>query len=569
MQKHRAVPLLGWVVFLAALGAVGCSGTIGPGDNGPGAGPGAEPVPAGDPRGNVPPPTLPPGAQAMFKPGPASLRRLTGPQYANAVRDLLGSDVTIPGGFEPDTVLSGFASVGAALTTISASATEKFEAAAMNLADQVMNDPARRARVVTCTPSGPDDEACARSFVTGFGRRAWRRPLTDEEVVRYVGIARQAGTTLGDFWKGLGYALAGLLQSPNFLYRVEVGKPMAGTGQRAFDDWELASRMSFFLWNSTPDEALLEAAQAGRLTREGLRKEALRLVDSPRARVAVRAFFHELLRLDGTEDLEQSPANFPEVTATLGAAMREETLRFVEELVLSPAGDFRQAFDLDAAFVNNELARLYGLPAPAGGAFQRVALPAEGLRRGLLGQASFLALNAHEATTSPTRRGKFVSESVLCHEIPAPPPDVDASLPPEPAGNAPRTMRERLSAHNAPACVACHSKMDPIGLAFENFDAIGKFRQTDAGKAIDASGDIDGVRFRDPRELGVLLRQHPDVESCLVRGVYRYALGHIESSDQEVLIKHIAGNLPAEQRWKALLLDLVDSQGFRLAADNP
>lgn len=576
MQKHQAATLLSCGISLAAVVVAGCSGTIGPsggGDRGSNGGPdnggvpGGAPVPPGDPRGSAPPPTLPPSAQAMFKPGPASLRRLTGPQYANAVRDLLGADLTIPGGFEPDTVLSGFASVGASLTTLSASATEKFEAAAMSLADQVMSDPARRGRLVSCTPGGPADEACARSFVTGFGRRAWRRPLTDEEVARYVGLARDAGTTLGDFWKGLGYALGGLLQSPNFLYRVEVGRPVAG-GQRAFDDWELASRLSFFLWNSTPDEALLEAAQTGRLTGDGLRKEALRLVDSPRARAAARTFFDELLRLDGTIDLEQSPANFPEVTATLGAAMREETLRFLEEVVLSPAGDFRQAFDLEATFVNPELARLYGLPAPAGNSFARVSLPGSGLRVGLLGQASFLALNAHETTTSPTRRGKFVRESVLCHEIPAPPPDVDTSLPPEPASGA-RTMRERLAVHNAPACNVCHSRMDPIGLTFENFDAIGKFRQTDGGKAIDASGDIDGTRFRDPRELATVLRKHPDVETCLVRSVYRYALGHIEGPDQDVLIKHIASNLPAEQRWKALLLDLVDSQGFRLAADNP
>jgi len=575
MQKHRAARSTGQTLWLAALIGLGCSGQIGSGGGGdrsgggsPGSGPAGNPVPMGDPRGNAPAPTLPPTVQAMFKPGPATLRRLTSSQYVNTIRDLLGTDVTVPGGFEPDTVLSGFASVGASLTTLSAGATEKFEAAAMNLAEQVVGDPTRRGRLVNCTPAGPTDDACARSFVTGFGRRAWRRPLTDEEVGRYVAVAREAGTALGDFWKGLGWALAGLLQSPHFLYRVELGQPMAGTGQRAFDDWELASRLSFFLWNSTPDDALLDAAQARRLTRDGLRKEALRLVDSPRSRAATKAFFAELLRLDGADDLEQSPANFPEVTPTLGPAMREETLRLLEDVVLSQTGDFRQVFDLEATFVNAELARLYGLPTPAGGNFQRVALPAGGLRRGLLGQASFLALNAHETTTSPTRRGKFVRESVLCHEIPAPPPDVDASLPPEPPGNA-RTMRERLAAHDAPTCTACHSRMDPIGLAFENFDAIGKFRQTDGGRPIDASGELDGARFADPRELGTLLRRHPDLETCLVRGVYRYAFGHIETGDQDVLIKHIAGNLPAEQRWKALLLDLVDSPGFRLAADNP
>jgi Protein of unknown function (DUF1592)/Protein of unknown function (DUF1588)/Protein of unknown function (DUF1595)/Protein of unknown function (DUF1587)/Protein of unknown function (DUF1585) len=569
-----------WATCLAVLVGLGCSGAIDPAGGRPGgpAQPGPRPGNTGgtggttvapeDPGRATPP--LPPGAQAMFKPGPASLRRLTGPQYTNTIRDLLGADVAVPGGFDPDTVLSGFASVGASLTTLSAGATEKFEAAALNLAEQMVNDPARRTRLVGCTPAGPADDACARSFVTGFGRRAWRRPLTDEEANRYVALARDAGTALGDFWKGLGYVLSGLLQSPHFLYRVEIGRPVAGAGHRAFDDWELASRLSFFLWNSTPDDALLDAAQAGRLTRGdgGLRAEAVRLIESPRARPATRTFFHELLRLDGADDLEQSPANFPQVTATLGPSMREETLRFLEEIVLSPAGDFRQALDLDATYVNAELARLYGLPAPAGGNFQRASLPADGLRRGLLGQAAFLALNAHETTTSPTRRGKFVRESVLCHEIPAPPPDVDASLPPEPPGNA-RTMRERLAAHDAPTCNACHRQMDPIGLAYENFDAIGKFRQTDGGRPIDVSGELDGARFQDPRELGALLRKHPDVETCLVRGVYRFALGQIETADQDVLIKHIGANLPAEQRWRALLVGLVDSQAFRLAAENP
>ena len=568
MEKYRfraARPAS--AIWLVTALASACSGSIEPGARSS-SGSGPPPPPGGDPRGGAAAPSLPPPAQAMFKPGPASLRRLTQPQYANSIRDLLGEDVNVPGGFEADTVLSGFASIGAALTTVSSSAAEKYEAAAMTIAEQVLGDPARRSRVVGCTPAGPGDEACARSFMASFGRRAWRRPLSTEEIDRYVALAKQAGTSLNDGWKGLTYALAGVLQSPNFLYRVELGTAVPGMANvRAFDDWELATRLSFFLWNTTPDDALLDAAQNKKLTAGGLRQQALRLLDSPRARVAVKAFFHELLRLDGTEDLEQSPANFKEVTATLGAAMREETLRFLEDVVLSPAGDFRQAFDAPSTFVNKELATLYGLPAPAGTDFQKVALPDDGLRLGLLGQSSFLALNAHETTTSPTRRGKFVRESVLCHEIPAPPPDVDASLPPDPPGGGPRTMRERLAVHNGPTCTPCHERMDPIGLAFENFDAIGKFRSQDAGKPIDASGDIDGVTFKGPRELGAVLRAHPDLETCLVRSVYRYAMGHIETADQEVLIKHIASNLPQEQRWKSLLLDMVDSPGFRTAAD--
>ncbi len=556
MSKTRALAV-------ALLLGSGCSGSIleapagGPGGAGAGAG-----NPGGSGAGNQGPPV------AGFAPAPATLRRLTRVQYANAIRDLLGADVTVPGDFEPDTVLSGFASIGSSLTTVSATAAEKFESAASSIATQAFADPARRARLVTCTPAGPVDEACARSFVTAFGQRAWRRPLDGEEIARYTAIATQGGSMLGDFWQGLGYAAAGLLQSPHFLYRVEIGRPGVVAGQRVFDGWELASRLSFFLWNSTPDDALLDAARSGALGKAGgLRQEADRLLASPRGREVVRSFFYELMRLDGLDDLEQSPANFPRATRTIGPAMREETLRLLEEIALAPDGDYRRVFDAPFTFVNRELGQLYGLPAPGDG-FARADLPADGLRLGLLGHASFLATNAHEATTSPTRRGKFMREVLLCHEIPAPPPDVDASLPEERPGAGPRTMRERLAGHNAPACTACHARMDPIGLAFENFDALGTFRARDAGQAIDASGDLDGQAFAGPRELAALLRSHPDVETCLVRGLYRYALGHLETAGEEVLIKRITAGMTGN-RFRAALLGIIESDGFRLAADLP
>jgi hypothetical protein len=547
-------------VAAAFLLASGCTGSIGG-------------SPVGDPGGTGAPGDPAPGSGADpglvgFQPGPATLRRLTRVQYANAIRDLLGADVTVSGNFEPDTVLSGFASIGSSLTTVSATAAETFESAANNIAEQALADPARRGRLVTCTPAGAVDEACARKFVTDFGRRAWRRPLTGEEVGRYAALATQGASMMGDFWKGLGYALSGLLQSPHFLYRVELGSPGKVPGQRVFDGWELASRLSFFIWNSTPDDGLLSAAESGALTRPGgLRQQAERLLTSPRGREAVRTFFYELMRLDGLDDLEQSPANFPKATKTIGPAMREETLRLLEEIAQSSEGDYRRVFDAGYTFVNRELAGLYGLPAMGDG-FARANLPADGLRIGLLGHASFLASNAHEATTSPTRRGKFVREVILCHEIPAPPPDVDASLPPEKPGEAARTMREKLSGHNVPGCAACHSKMDPLGLAFENFDALGAYRARDAGKEIDASGDLDGQRFSNPRELATILRGHPDVEPCLVRVLYRFALGRLETNGEEALIRRISGGLTGN-RIRSALLGIVESEGFRVAADVP
>jgi hypothetical protein len=531
------------------------------------------------PGGGETEPTAPPGAgpappSQRFEPGPAVLRRLTRVQYQHALEDLLGPGITVPAGLELDTVLSGFASIGASLTTLSETVTEKLESAAYAVASQAFGTPERRARLVSCTPAGAWDEACARTFISGFGLRAWRRPLLPEEIAAYLGIAKQGSEMLGDFWQGLGYALAGLLQSPHFVYRVEIGKPDPGSGRRVFDDWELATRLSFFLASTTPDDALLDAAREGALRKPGgLRGHAERLLDSPRGKTAVRDFLYELLRLYALDDLEQSPADFPIVTPTLGPSMREEALRFVEEIIWAPAGDYRRVFDTRTTFVNRELARLYGLPPPMGTGFEKVTLPAASLRVGLLGQAAFLAPNAHEQTTSPTRRGKFVREALLCHEIPEPPADVDTTLPPDRQGTPPRTMREKLEAHNAPGCIACHAKMDPIGLAFENFDAIGRLRMTEAGKTIDASGDLDGQAFAGPAELAAVLRGHEDVDACLVRGLWRYAFGRVETEGEEPLVTKLAGELAAgtdaANRFRGLLLSLVESDGFKLAGDDP
>jgi hypothetical protein len=515
----------------------------------------------------APPSTLPP--PAAFKPAAAGLRRLTVAQYRNSIADLLGAGITVPTDIESDTALSGFASIGAANVSLSPHLVEQLETASLSIAHQALADAAPgRAALVGCTPAGTTDDACTTTFVTKIGRRAWRRPLATDEVASYVKLANGIQTASKSFYVGLEYALAGLLQSPHFLYREEIGSPATGMpGVLAFDDHELAMRLSYFLWNTTPDDALLDAADARQLsTGNGFQTQVARLLASPRAAGGTRTFFGEYLQLGELDSLPQLPSIFPQKTDTLGPAMREETSRFFADLAGSGA-DMRSLFDSPTTFVNAELAKLYGLPAVAGTDFVKATLPDTGLRVGYLGQGSFLALNAHSNIGSPTYRGKFIREMLMCQSVPPPPMNVPP-LPEDAAGTAPRTMRQKLAAHRAvEPCKTCHTLMDPIGLAYENFDGIGAFRTMDAGQIIDASGDLDGVAFKNPRELAKLLHDNPKVMDCLARNLYRYVTGHVDTDGEEPAITQLAqGFKDGKFAYASLVNSMVKSAGFALAA---
>jgi Protein of unknown function (DUF1592)/Protein of unknown function (DUF1588)/Protein of unknown function (DUF1595)/Protein of unknown function (DUF1585)/Protein of unknown function (DUF1587) len=548
----------------ASSGGAGAPGATGTGTAG---GSGVPIVPpGGDPNGVLggTPKT------AAFSPAPSTLRRLTVVQYRNSVRDLLGAGVTVPTDLEPDTALDGFASIGAARIALSAQATEQFETAALAMAHQALSNTATRGALVGCTPAGTTDDTCARAFVTRFGRRAWRRDLAADEVTRYATVATSASTMLKDFWGGLEYGLAGLLQSPHFLYREELGVPdPAEATRRIFTGYELASRLSYLMWNSTPDDALLDAAKAGTLaTPTGLGAEAQRLFNSPRSHEATGSFFSERLQLSDLDSLPQTPTAFPQVSATLGASMRTETLNVLDDLIFNGDNDYRQLFDTTTTFVNTELAKLYGLPAVTGTAFVKTTLPATSPRAGFLGQGSFLAAGSHADSGSPTRRGKFIREVLLCRAVPSAPPDVDTTFPVDAPGAAKRTTRQKLEQHRTlgASCATCHQMMDPIGLGLENFDGIGAYRTMEVGKPIDASGDLDGVAFTDARGLGAALKNHPDVGSCLARGVLRYAMGHLETAGEQSVVDAVAQQFATDgYRFRSLLFSVVASAGFRYA----
>jgi hypothetical protein len=576
-------PKLAAVAGICLLGAA-CTGTIRDGQTGAAGTSQPPPATTGAAGGgggtpgvpNVPPQndpngvlgTMPPKV-ATFTPAPSTLRRLTTVQYRNSIRDLLPG-TTVKVDLEADTALEGLASIGAARVALSPTATEQFETVALDVAHQALSNTATRGALVGCTPAGTTDDACAKTFITKFGRRAWRRDLTDDEIARWATLATSASGMVKDFWGGLEYALAGLLQSPNFIYRQELGSPdPAEPTRRVFGGYELASRLSYLILNTTPDDTLLDAAKSGALaTPTGLGAQAQRLLSQTGAHEAMGSFFAELYQLDQLDNLPQLPGAFPLMTSTLGASMRAETLKVLDDIALNGDNDYRSFFDTTTTYVNAELAKVYGLSGVTGTALVKTTLPINGPRAGFLGQASFLAMSSHADSGSPTRRGKFVREVLLCRAVPAAPPDVDTTFPVDAPGAAKRTTRQKLEQHRTAgmSCAVCHSVMDPVGLGLENFDGLGSYRTMEAGQAIDASGNLDGAMFTDARGLSAALKNHKDLGSCLARGVLRYAMGHVETAGEQSVVDAVAAQFATDgYKFKSLLYSVVASASFRYA----
>lgn len=524
--------------------AAACTGQIG----------GDEPL-GGDPNG--------PTVQGFEPPAP-TMRRLLARQYLNAIGDLLGPEAKAAASAPADNPLNGFDMIGAAQLNVGDVAVVDYEKSARVAASAAL-DGTRIDDHLTCTPSGATDEACLDTFVRSFGRLAFRHTLSDDEAVQIVGVGLQAGEAYDSFDSALEYAIATTLQSPSFVYQVEVGEALAKDPKvRKLSANELATRMSFFLVDSTPDGALLDMAELGALdTAEGLRSAAESLVARPEAGQAIGAMYDEILGLRALSTISKSTELFPEYSPTLAASMRQETLLLLNDVVFTKDADFGELFTANRTFVDAELAALYGVTAPPVGEWQEVSLPEAQPRAGFFGQAAFLSTQAHIELTSPTLRGKFVRERLLCQSINPPPNDVITEFPDD---EGLKTMRERLEVHQAnPSCAGCHALTDPIGLAFENFDAIGRYRETENDVTIDPSGELDDSgAFADGSDLAQLLVNEPGFTECLVRNVYRASLGHLETDGEEAVVEHLVSGFDDDgRRLKAFLVELVVSDAFR------
>ena len=430
-------------------------------------------------------------------------------------------------------------------------------------------DTASRRRVFSCYPETPADEAgCAAEILSTLARRAFRRPVDEADVEPLLALYDE-GRREGGFEQGVQFALRGILIDPEFLFRIERDPAGAAPGTaHAVTDLELASRLSFFLWSSLPDDALIDLAAAGRLREPGvLETQVARMLDDPRSDAFVDNFFGQWLLLRNMRTVAPDPDAFLDFDENLREAMEQETALFVESQVRGDRGvlDLLRA---DYTFLNERLARHYGVPNVYGNHFRRVPAAAHG-RGGLLGQGSILTATSYPNRTSPTKRGLWVLENLLGAPPPPPPPEVpglpDADHPEE----ARRlSMRERMEVHRiSPACASCHVLMDPLGFSLENYDGIGAWRTTEDGAPIDVSSTLpDGSRFAGPAGLrDVLLAAEERFVETVTEKLLTYALGRgVEYHDAPAVRGIARGAAAGGYRWSSMILGVVESTPFQM-----
>ena len=451
------------------------------------------------------------------------VRRLTEAQYRATIADIFGQDIKVVGRFEPDLRVDGLLAVGTSAISVTPGGLDQYEQIARGIAQQVVS-PAHRDKAIGCAPSADDRDGarCAAGYLARVGRLLYRRPLGAGEVSAVTTVALSGAKALGDFHAGIAGALTGLLTSPDFLFRLD--RP--SNHGPSFDGYSKATRLSYLLWNTAPDEQLLAAAGKGELdTQAGLARQVDRMIAAPRLSAGVRAFFTDFLQLDDMDTLSKDPLLYPAFNAAVSAALREQTLRTIDDLLVSRKGDYRDLFTTRRIAMTRVLGPIYTVPVGYDGwGFHE--FPAGDPRTGLLTQASLLALHAHPGRTSPTLRGKAIRETVLCDKIPSPPANVNFAVVQDVNNATLKTTRARLQAHLDDAeCASCHKLTDPIGLGLEKFDGVGQFRAAERGDAIDASGMFDKIAFTDATSLGQIFHDSPKVSSCLVSTMWRYATG--------------------------------------------
>jgi hypothetical protein len=490
----------------------------------------------------------------------AVLRRLTNSQYNHTVRDLLGDQTQPADQFPPEDFVSGFKDQYDA-QNLSPLLEEAYSNAAEKLARNAFRNGDQH-ELVPCKPS----QNCRVRFVKEFGRKAFRRPLTEGELRRYVSLFNREST----FLAGAQLVVEATLQSPNFLFRLDE------TANPLWKSYAAASRLSYSLWDSMPDAMLLDAAARGELSSTAqIEAVARRMLRDPRAHQALDEYVSEWLRFDRVLNSSREHRRYPKFSRETAIAMAEEARLFVSDLVWNDR-NFMDVFSANYGYVNADLASIYGVAAPRQD-FARVVFPLQSERAGLLGQALFLSLSAKPDDSSLTGRGLFVREQFLCQHVPPPPAGVNTNLAPSTEAH-PQTNRERMSEHASNQfCATCHNLIDPIGVGFEKFDAVGARRDQyqllfygghgahqppkSVNLTIDTKGWVAGIpdsNFSSPRELGEILAKTPLCQECIVKQYFRYVTGRMETPADTPLIRRVLDDFrQSDFHFQELMISLI------------
>ncbi len=489
--------------------------------------------------------------------GASGIQRLSRVEYTRTMQLLLGIDLTadIETTIPPDNKTpfdNDYTRQDASKPLV-----EGYQAIAERAAALVVADATRRAAVVGCTPKSEADAACFRQFITQFGRRAFRRPLSTEEVDAYAGLLGAAAAKQ-TFAGAVGLALRAFLQSPDFLYRIEVGVPGSlSNGAVELTHFEWVTRFSYLLRGEPPDDALLDLAASGELADPGRRRAMVEsMVDDPRGQAQVQRFHALLWQYDAMQ-----------ISGAIVADLRKETDALIKRVVFENRASWLDLFRSKETYVNAALRDVYGMAPKPGAGFEWVPYPRPD-QGGILAHGSLLSNGASGTDTSPTFRGKFVRERMLCQHIPPPPPDADTNLPTD---NTAACKKERFKAHqDSPSCAGCHSLMDPIGFGLENYDPTGRYRATEPGKAdcaISGEGELAGVgKFQGSAGLSQLIVQQPDqVQRCMLEGLYGYTLGRaVLRADDEKLVDALSQRFAIDNHdLRKLMVTWLTTDSFR------
>lgn len=543
---------------LAAWMATGCYD--GRGDFDPNAGQDPEQVPGDDDEvGNEdePPPE-------GFEPGPGAMRRLTNKEYVNSIVDVFALPLPLNLDLEVDETAEEFLSIGASKVGTSERGVEQYRDAAFEVAAMVFERKADYPRLAECAPAGADDP-CVGEALAYYGERLWRRPLDAEELARYAALVDAPYEDGQDPALGFQYALAALIESPNFIYVPQIGEDDAASGLRRYTDHEMASRLSYFLWSSTPDEELLAAAREERLgTNAEIAEQAERMLEAPRAQDLAARFFAESWGVDRLVLNDKNAEVFDRWDQSLLDEFRGEFDAVLTDLVERDA-DVRELFSGRTTIASPTLAEFYGLPAP----------DAEGLvalderRFGLITSGAVLAASSPSDRSSPTHRGKFLLEKVLCGVVPPPPEDVDDTLPSDDPSEAPKTTRDKLEEHvTNPSCAGCHQLIDPMGFTLEHYDGIGAFRETENGLPIDPTGVYEGKALDGVADVAEFLATDERATRCVAQRLMSYATGRDYLPRDRAAVDELHAVFADEAFvLRMLVIELVQSPTFRYLSE--